>query len=465
MSILEVISTGISLIGLGQDVYDWVTGHTLLNRLDGISPQIEKLNDQLYLFNNPEIRDISVLRQNLITNDADNILRASIPLQQAANTNLIVSRPIVSPTKLKSLFVRNPEEVLFNIAPLKGNAAPFFNTDPTLAPVTFSKWGQEFIGYIKIGYLREFLDCEYNPQFANSVFPTISFEKLSTNGEISDFAFSPENKMVAGGKDGNLRIFDLRTKRIKKTLKSGLLDKDFVRSVAFNANGNMIAAAKKSAEIWDVRSGKRLKAYGVDVWGVSFSPINPLLLAFAMYSGEVILYNFRTDKFNAIFKFEPKIIYPGNLAFSPDGRFLACTAYSFVLNNRFVLLNVENHQVQYFLSGEILNVEFSPSGDKFATINKDKSVSLFDTETGKELLSLPAENSSNTHTFCMFTPDGQHIAYTIKDGSLIQFCDVNHGTPTYVLKCPFNVSKITFNSKGRFLAGMTYDGGMVLWSL
>ena len=344
------------MIGLGQDVYDWVTGHTLTNRLDGISSQIERLNNQIYLLNTPEIRDISVLRQNLIINGSGNILKASIPLQQAANANLIISQPIASPDKLKNLFIRNPEEVLFNITPLKGNETPFLNNDPTLTPVTFSKWGQEFIGFIKIGYLREFLDCEYTPQFSNSIFPTIGFEKLSTEGEISDFAFSPENKMVVGGKDGNLRVFDLRSKKIEKNLKSGILDKGSVRSIAFNANGNIIAAAKKSAEIWDVRSGKRLKAYGLDVWGVSFSPQNPDLLAFAMYSGEVVLYNFRTDKFDTIFKFEPRIMISGNLAFSPDGKFLASTAYSFVLNKRFLLWNVENHQMQYFLSGDILNV-------------------------------------------------------------------------------------------------------------
>ena len=123
--------------------------------------------------------------------------------------------------------------------------------------------------------------------------------------------------------------------------------------------------------------------------------------------------------------------------------------------------------VTLFLPTErlLLNVEFSPVGNKFATINKDKSISVFNTEIGKELFSVTPENSSNTRTHCTFTADGNHLAYITKDGAIIQFCDVNNGMPTYTLKCPFNVSKIAFNSKGHFLAGMTYDDGLVLWSL
>jgi hypothetical protein len=49
--VLEVIGTGITLLGIGQSIYDWVTGHAVSQKIDTLSAQIQdfiELGNRLY---------------------------------------------------------------------------------------------------------------------------------------------------------------------------------------------------------------------------------------------------------------------------------------------------------------------------------------------------------------------------------------------------------------------------------
>ena len=39
--VLEVIGTGTTLLGIGQSIYDWVTGHAVSQKIDTLSAQIQ----------------------------------------------------------------------------------------------------------------------------------------------------------------------------------------------------------------------------------------------------------------------------------------------------------------------------------------------------------------------------------------------------------------------------------------
>jgi hypothetical protein len=39
--VLEVIGTGITLLGIGQSIYDWVTGHAVSQKIDTLSAQVQ----------------------------------------------------------------------------------------------------------------------------------------------------------------------------------------------------------------------------------------------------------------------------------------------------------------------------------------------------------------------------------------------------------------------------------------
>ena len=164
MAIIETVATGLSIVNTAKTLYDWVMGNTVTKQLDQITAQIEKLDKHIYYIAQQEVWNTSISKQQTI-NDLKQIKQAVYPIQRAIGRDIIVSKPILSPHRLKTMFERNAEEILFDIQPLRGNGIPEgYLRDNTMLPVTFTQWGQEFIGLIKIGYARDYLDIQYKPQ-------------------------------------------------------------------------------------------------------------------------------------------------------------------------------------------------------------------------------------------------------------------------------------------------------------
>lgn len=164
MGIIETITTGLSIISGVKDLYDWVMGNTVMERLEKISAKIDKIGDHLFFLPQQEVWDTRVTKQETVE-DIRQVKEIASHMQQAIGTDVIVSKPIVAPSRLRKSFEGNPEEILFSIQPLKGKGIPNeYMQDPTMIPVIFSRCGQYFVGLIKMGYVRDYWDCEYKPQ-------------------------------------------------------------------------------------------------------------------------------------------------------------------------------------------------------------------------------------------------------------------------------------------------------------
>lgn len=177
---LGTIAAVISILGAGKSAYDFITGTTVSKKLLRLFERSQRLDKHIFYQSTQEVRDATLSRQRLVT-DLAKIRSVAEPVQKALNAEVLLSTPIFSPMRLKKAFEWNPEEVLFGITPLRGDDLPgVYLKDPTLVPVTFSRWGQEFIGFLKVGYARDYLDLEYKPQFRNQgeiVVPTKSLLK------------------------------------------------------------------------------------------------------------------------------------------------------------------------------------------------------------------------------------------------------------------------------------------------
>jgi hypothetical protein len=197
--VLVVIGTGITRLGIGQSIYDWVTGHAVSQKIDTLSAQIQdfiELGNRLYYVPRQEVWDIDRDHQRII-DDRGQIRAGAFPIQQALKMNLVVSQPIVTPSRLKAVFTGNPEDILSQIPPLRWEGLPpeyVGLSDPTVIPVIFSRWNQDFIGLMKIGYAKEFLGFEYRPQSSLYV-PVTSTQLGPTPPRVSysDSSSSPPN--------------------------------------------------------------------------------------------------------------------------------------------------------------------------------------------------------------------------------------------------------------------------------
>jgi len=102
-------------------------------------------------------------------------------------------------------------------------------------------------------------------------------------------------------------------------------------------------------------------------------------------------------------------------AFSPDSRRIVSASRDRTLK----LWNAETGEELTTLKGHTKGVNdcaFSPDGSKIISASDDYTLKLWDTETGKELLTLKG------HTYmvnaCAFSPDGRRIVSASDDGTL-----------------------------------------------
>lgn len=136
-------------------------------------------------------------------------------------------------------------------------------------------------------------------------------------------AFSPDGKLLATGTgEGNVRIWDVETGNLLKTLER---HKYAVRFVAFSPDGTMVAsgASDNTARVWQVENGFGLGVYKnkTDVRDIAFSPDSQFL---AVTSNNINVYHLpsRTDEPIVFFDQSTETRDLGEVAFSPNGIFL-----------------------------------------------------------------------------------------------------------------------------------------------
>ena len=93
------------------------------------------------------------------------------------------------------------------------------------------------------------------------------------SGWVMDVAVSPDGKLAAAGSDGQVKLIDVKSRRVAATLKTrpGL-----IRALAFSADGKLLAVGGyQSLRLWDVKTRKPvidLDGHTGQVTAVAFFP-------------------------------------------------------------------------------------------------------------------------------------------------------------------------------------------------
>ena len=287
--------------------------------------------------------------------------------------------------------------------------------------------------------------------------------------------FSPDGKTLASSGDewdSNIRLWDVQTGELLKTLKKRTAFEDFegrdVNSVVFSPDGNMIASGSGNGTIrlWNAHTGefiKYLEGHTKSVNSVVFSPNGNTLIS----TGEdgVCLWDVNTGEY-----IEEVQVPAVSAAFSPDGNTCAIASETGI--------SVRNaHTFQYLKSltrnigsedkfrgkdiGSIGSVAFSPNGNTIVSCGGN-NIHLWDSGTNQFLETLIGHTESVNSV--VFSPDGETIASVSDDGT-IRLWNVNTRKPFKTLMAHADsVNSVVFSSDGETIASAGNDRTVRLWN-
>ncbi|MCI0457943.1 MAG: sigma-70 family RNA polymerase sigma factor [Gemmataceae bacterium] len=324
-------------------------------------------------------------------------------------------------------------------------------------------------------------------------------------GGVWCLAYSTEGKtLVTGSPDGTLRLWDTATGRERlciptrqgvpsalalspdgKTVASAAHNKTLclwstaggqqlhnlqghkgiLITLAFAPDGKTLAGGGGEDRVclWDVASGRELPKLDLPAGGTScvrFSP-DGKTLAVSGLDGSINLWNLAAGQSLTLGKAERAFTFPQPIAFSPDGKLLACGSMGMV-------------QLWDPAAGKLLSrlapgqhsrsLAFSPDGKTLAT-GSEGSIRLWDVATGKERF--PDEGHHGSVKAIAFSPDGKLLASGSKDWT-VRLWDVKTGKERACLRGHTDVvNSVAFSPDGKLVAsgGSYTDRTVRLWDV
>jgi hypothetical protein len=272
--------------------------------------------------------------------------------------------------------------------------------------------------------------------------------KVGPLAPITALAFSPDNKFLAAGSYGQVLIWDLTKAEPARVLTNVL---GAVNDVRFSPRGDILAvaggqpSAKGDLKLYQTADWKllaTLRGHDDVVFSIAFSP-DGKRLASASFDQSVRLWNVQADRREGEAPAEP--------GHKRLGGSLALPTHS--------PLKVYHHHSDF-----VYAVAFSPDGKQLVSASKDRTVALFDVETGKTVFTYSGMEQDVMAV--AFHPDGKSIIssgfesnifrWSPETGEKIGKVVTGHGIATHELA--YSRDGKRFVSAGADRTVRSYDG-------
>ncbi|MES0361734.1 MAG: BTAD domain-containing putative transcriptional regulator, partial [Anaerolineales bacterium] len=366
---------------------------------------------------------------------------------------------------------------------------------------------------------------------SNSFAQMISKLPNGHEGIVTSLAFSPDGAILAsGGADKAVILWDVETEQPLVPSLSG--HSAFVTSVTFSPDGRTLASGSKdnTIQLWDVDMESEafgeslhepLSEHTESVWDLTFNPAGDLLVSssedgiliqwdmdqasvtygqplgfhIAGHDGAVFAVSFSpdgdtlasgsTDHKVLIWDIAlqnpliremriPADIY-FNLAFSPDGRYLALSSQSGTVYVRDLndSSQFEKDTVVRRLSGHsfhVMGLDFSPDGKILASGSDDYTIILWDMDRASSTYGQPIGSPLKGHTNYVrgvnFSSDGKTLVSGSKDKTiLIWDVETAEIVGSILKEDRWGINTVELSPDGKTLASGGFDGRIQIWDM
>lgn len=246
---------------------------------------------------------------------------------------------------------------------------------------------------------------------------------------------------------------------------------DFILSVAFSADGKMIATGSRdaTARIWDAatrRERSLLRGHVDDVNSVAFSP-DSKSVATASRDGTVKIWDLGSAQVRTTLREHARPSVDGTplpancVLFSPDGGILASGGGDYTVR----LWDAATARERALLEGHraaVIGLAASCEGNLLASRSEDGTIKIWDMVAGKELRTLKTEFLGSSLCNAMaVAPGGSTLAANTPSG--VTFWDMKTGEVLGVADKIRRVYSIAYSPHGTVLAVNTERTGLTFY--
>jgi WD40 repeat protein len=240
--------------------------------------------------------------------------------------------------------------------------------------------------------------------------------------KVSSVTFSPQGDMLASGSMDSIKLWNVKTGKLITTLGTGLFftagHEKAVNSVAFTPDGNYLVSggADKNVKVWELSTGKVLKTltgHHGEITSIAITTHEDNILVIASGSQDkTIKLWFNTVPLYTLEGHEDTI---QSIAFSPDGKTLASGSRDKTIKLWSVPPTEEPPRTLQMFEDDVVSIAFHPKGEILASISGSQ-ITLWNVKSGEILNTLQQDALAQS---VAFSSDGRTLA-TVGESSNIK---------------------------------------------